>query len=91
MQICLYLQNLFKFEQVESLEKDYGNAAFIGEKTNDIQDGAICGDEMRKIIADLFVDNVRLRKQTNQITRHALKLDMTTSVVSPSIENVTNS
>ncbi|CAI8599616.1 unnamed protein product [Vicia faba] len=77
--------------EVENLEKDYRNAAFNVDKTNDVQDGVICGDEMRKIIADLFVDNVRLRKQTNQITRHALKLEMTTSVDSPSIENVTNS
>lgn len=83
MQICLKLRNLFKFEQVKNLEKDYGNAAFIVDKTNDIQDGVICGDEMRKIIADLFADNVRLRKQTNQITRHALKLEMTTCVDSP--------
>ncbi|CAK8568605.1 unnamed protein product [Lathyrus sativus] len=75
--------------EVENLEKDYGNAAFIVDKSNDIQDGVICGDEMRKIIAELFVDNVRLRKQTNKITRHALKLDMTTSDDSPS--NVTNS
>jgi hypothetical protein len=31
-----------------------------------------------------------LRKQTNRVARHALKLDSTTSVDSPSIENVTN-
>lgn len=76
--------------EVENLEKDTGSAASNVDKTNDIKDGVICGDEMRKIISDLFLDNVRLRKQTNRVTRHALKLDMTASVDSPSIENVTN-
>jgi hypothetical protein len=90
LQTLLYLQNLFKFVQVENLEKDTGSAASNVDKTNDIKDGVICGDEMRKIISDLFLDNVRLRKQTNRVTRHALKLDMTASVDSPSIENVTN-
>lgn len=90
LQTPLQLQNLFKFDQVENLEKDYGSAASNVDKTNDIKDGVIYGDEMRKIIADLFIDNVRLRKQTNRVTRHALKLDMTASVDSPSMETVTN-
>lgn len=90
LRTLLQLQNLFKFDQVENLEKDYGSAASNVDKTNDIKDGVICGDEMKKIIADLFMDNVRLRKQTNRVTRHALKLDMTASVDSPSMENVTN-
>ncbi|KAK7410258.1 hypothetical protein VNO78_00893 [Psophocarpus tetragonolobus] len=77
-------------EEVENLEKDYGNAAFDVDKTNDIKDGVICDDEVRKIIADLFVDNVRLRKQTNRVTRQALKLDMTASNDTPSVETVTN-
>ncbi|XP_061340983.1 PX domain-containing protein EREL1-like isoform X2 [Gastrolobium bilobum] len=58
------------------------------DKTNDIKDGVICDDELRKIVADLFIDNVRLRKQTNRVTRHALKLDMTASDDSPSMETV---
>ncbi|CAJ2643577.1 unnamed protein product [Trifolium pratense] len=77
--------------EVENLEEDYRSAASDVDKTNnDIKDGVVCGDEVRKIIADLFIDNVRLRKQTNRVARHALKLDSTTSVDSPSNENVTN-
>ncbi|RZC15340.1 PX domain-containing protein EREL1 isoform E [Glycine soja] len=76
--------------EVENLEKDYGSAACNVDKTNDIKDGVICDDEVRKIIADLFIDNVRLRKQTNRVTRHALKLDMTASDDSPSVETVTS-
>ncbi|XP_027355083.1 PX domain-containing protein EREL1 [Abrus precatorius] len=76
--------------EVENLEKDYGSEASNVDKTNDIKDGVICDDEMRKIIADLFIDNVRLRKQTNRVTRHALKLDMTASDDSPSMETVTS-
>ncbi|MCH97393.1 serine/threonine-protein kinase MRCK beta-like, partial [Trifolium medium] len=77
--------------EVENLEEDYRSAASDVDKTNnDIKDGVICGDEVRKIIADLFIDNVRLRKQTNRVARHALKLGSTASVDSPSNENVTN-
>nr|KYP43429.1 hypothetical protein KK1_035152 [Cajanus cajan] len=76
--------------EVQNLEKDYGSEASNVDKTNDIKDGVICDDEVRKMIADLFTDNVRLRKQTNHVTRHALKLDMTASEDSPSMETVTS-
>ncbi|RZC06130.1 PX domain-containing protein EREL1 isoform B [Glycine soja] len=77
--------------EVENLEKDYGSAASnVDKTTNDIKDGVICDDEVRKIIADLFIDNVRLRKQTNRVTRQALKLDMTASDDSPSVETLTS-
>ncbi|TKY74744.1 hypothetical protein E2542_SST03507 [Spatholobus suberectus] len=76
--------------EVKNLEKDYGSGASNVDKTNDIKDGVICDDELRKIIADLFIDNVKLRKQTNCVTRHALKLDMTASDDSPSMETVTS-
>ncbi|KAJ1410936.1 PX domain superfamily, partial [Sesbania bispinosa] len=76
--------------EVENLEKDYVSAASDVDKINDLKDGVICDDELRKIIADLFIDNVRLRKQTNRVTRHALKLDMTASDDSPSMETVTS-
>ncbi|KAK7311882.1 hypothetical protein RJT34_10334 [Clitoria ternatea] len=76
--------------EVENLEKDYRSAASDVDKTNDIKDGVICDDELRKFIADLFIDNVRLRKQTNHVTRNALKLDMTARDGSPSMETVTS-
>lgn len=65
-------------------------ASNVDKTTNDIKDGVICDDEVRKIIADLFIDNVRLRKQTNRVTRQALKLDMTASDDSPSVETLTS-
>ncbi|CAJ1973702.1 unnamed protein product [Sphenostylis stenocarpa] len=76
--------------EVESLEKEYGSAASNVDKTNGIKDGVICDDEVGKIIADLFIDNVRLRKQTNRVTRHALKFDMTASDDTPSMETVSS-
>ncbi|KAK7283092.1 hypothetical protein RIF29_12370 [Crotalaria pallida] len=76
--------------EVENLGKDNGSAASNVDKTNYIKGGLICDDELTKIIADLFVDNVRLRKQTNRVTRHALKSDMRASDDSPSMETVTS-
>ncbi|KAK7351378.1 hypothetical protein VNO77_10781 [Canavalia gladiata] len=76
--------------EVEAIEKDHGSVVSNVDKTNDIKDGVICDDELRKIITDLFIDNVKLRKQTNRVTRHALKLDMTASDDSPSTETVTS-
>ncbi|KAK7352694.1 hypothetical protein VNO80_18122 [Phaseolus coccineus] len=76
--------------EVENLDKEYGSAASNVDKANGIKDGVICDDEVGKIIADLFMDNVRLRKQTNRVTRHALKLDMTASDDTPSMETVSS-
>ncbi|XP_062163862.1 PX domain-containing protein EREL1 isoform X2 [Alnus glutinosa] len=33
-------------------------------------------DELRKMLADIFIDNARLRKQVISVMRHALKLDI---------------
>ncbi|XP_019415544.1 PREDICTED: uncharacterized protein LOC109327029 [Lupinus angustifolius] len=77
-------------EEVENLGKDYGCAATNVDKTNDINGGVICDDELTKFLADLFMDNVRLRKQTNSITRHALKWDMRASDDSTLMESVTS-
>ncbi|CAL0305720.1 unnamed protein product [Lupinus luteus] len=77
-------------EEVENLGKDYGCATSNVDKNNDINGGVICDDELTKILADLFMDNVRLRKQTNSITRHALKSDMGESDDSTSMEIVTS-
>ncbi|KAL2346702.1 hypothetical protein Fmac_000702 [Flemingia macrophylla] len=76
--------------EVQNLEKNYESEASDVDKTNDIKDGVICDDGVRKMIADLFTDNVRLRKHTNRITRHALKLDMTASEDSRSMETITS-
>jgi len=84
------LLNLFKFDQVENLDKEYGSAASSVDKVNGTKEGVIKDDEMGKIIADLFMDNVRLRKETNRVTRHALKLDMTASDDTPSMETVSS-
>ncbi|RYR44608.1 hypothetical protein Ahy_A08g040919 isoform B [Arachis hypogaea] len=73
----------FLIREVENLGKDYGSGASSVDKTNKIKDGILCDDEVRKIIADLFMDNVRLRKQTNRITRQAFKLDMKENDASP--------
>lgn len=32
--------------------------------------------ELRKTLADIIIDNARLRKQVNTVIRHALKIDM---------------
>nr|XP_007137004.1 hypothetical protein PHAVU_009G092100g [Phaseolus vulgaris]ESW08998.1 hypothetical protein PHAVU_009G092100g [Phaseolus vulgaris] len=76
--------------EVKNLDKEYGSAASNVDKANGIKDGVICDDEVGKIIADLFMDNVRLRKQTNRVTRHTLKLDMTASDDTPSMETVSS-
>ncbi|KAF7817259.1 PX domain-containing protein EREL1 [Senna tora] len=75
--------------EVENLGKDRGNAASDVDKINDIKDGVIYEDELQKILADLLVDNARMRKQMNSVTRHALKLDMSASDDSP-VETVTS-
>jgi len=79
---------LFKFVQVENLDKEYGSAASSVDKANGTKDGIICDDEVGKIIADLLMDNVRLRKQTNRVAKHALKLDMTATEDTPSMETI---
>lgn len=79
---------MFKFDQVENLDKEYGSAVSSVDKANGTKDGVICDDEVGKIITDLFMDNVRLRKQTNRVARHALKLDMTGTDDTPSMETI---
>ncbi|XP_054788566.1 PX domain-containing protein EREL2 isoform X1 [Prosopis cineraria] len=69
--------------EVENLGKDGGIAASEADKIDDIKDGVIYDDELEKIIADLFIDNARLRKKVNYITRYALKLDTSASDDSP--------
>ncbi|QCE16259.1 PX domain-containing protein EREL1-like [Vigna unguiculata] len=74
--------------EVENLDKEYGSAASSVDKANGTKDGIICDDEVGKIIADLLMDNVRLRKQTNRVAKHALKLDMTATEDTPSMETI---
>ncbi|XP_022636575.1 PX domain-containing protein EREL1 isoform X2 [Vigna radiata var. radiata] len=74
--------------EVENLDKEYGSAVSSVDKANGTKDGVICDDEVGKIITDLFMDNVRLRKQTNRVARHALKLDMTGTDDTPSMETI---
>ncbi|XP_047167873.1 PX domain-containing protein EREL1 isoform X1 [Vigna umbellata] len=76
--------------EVENLDKEYGSAVSSVDKANGTKDGVIYDDEVGKIIADLFMDNVRLRKQTNRVTRHALKLDMTATDDTPSMETISS-
>ncbi|XP_075650570.1 PX domain-containing protein EREL1 isoform X1 [Castanea sativa] len=45
------------------------------DESHDINDAAI-DDELRKMLADVFVDNARLRKQVNSVTRRALRVDI---------------
>jgi hypothetical protein len=49
-------------------------------------------DELRKMLADIFTDNARLRKQVISITRHALKLEIMSKKEdeAPSGKNVVN-
>ncbi|XP_028792788.1 PX domain-containing protein EREL1 isoform X2 [Neltuma alba] len=76
--------------EVEDLGKDTGMAASEVDKINDIKDGVIYDDALQKMIADLFIDNARLRKKMNCVTRYALKLDTSASDDSP-VDTVTNS
>ncbi|XP_050268397.1 PX domain-containing protein EREL1-like isoform X1 [Quercus robur] len=45
------------------------------DESHDINDAAI-DDELRKMLADVFIDNARLRKQVNSVTRRALRVDI---------------
>ncbi|KAG2700172.1 hypothetical protein I3760_07G220100 [Carya illinoinensis] len=48
-------------------------------------------DELRKMLADIFIDNARLRKQVNFIIRRVLKMDdMSKQDEAPSEKNVVN-
>lgn len=46
------------------------------DETHDKNDSTSLDDELRKMLADIFVDNARLRKQVNSVTRHALRVDI---------------
>ncbi|KAI4337305.1 hypothetical protein L6164_015738 [Bauhinia variegata] len=62
--------------EVEHLGQDDESVASDVDTTSEIKDGITSDGELRKIIADLFLDNATLRKQINYVTRHALKLDV---------------
>ncbi|KAI4316341.1 hypothetical protein L6164_024329 [Bauhinia variegata] len=63
--------------EVKDLGPDDGSAASDVDNFN--------GDELRKIIVDLLVENATMRKQINCVTRHTLKLDVMSA--SDSTEN----
>lgn len=41
-----------------------------------IDDATTTDDELRKTLANIFIDNVKLRKQLNSVLRHSLKMDV---------------
>ncbi|KAJ7958789.1 Phox (PX) domain protein [Quillaja saponaria] len=64
--------------EVADLVKDNENASSGVDKINDMkyEYDMINDGELRKVIADLLIDNARLRKQVNSVTRHAVKLNI---------------
>ncbi|GMY29275.1 PX domain-containing protein EREL1 isoform X1 [Fagus crenata] len=58
-------------------ENNETTASGVGvDETHDNNDSTSLDDELRKMLADIFVDNARLRKQVNSVTRHALRVDI---------------
>ncbi|XP_048332586.2 PX domain-containing protein EREL1 isoform X2 [Ziziphus jujuba] len=63
--------------EAELLAQDNGAATSDLEEGCDMVNDAIrADDELRKVLADIIVDNARLRKQVNSVIRHALQTDM---------------
>ncbi|KAK4274446.1 hypothetical protein QN277_017662 [Acacia crassicarpa] len=79
----------FLLAEVENLGKDRGMAASEVDKTDEIKDGVVYDDELQKMITDLFIDNARMRKKMNRVTRYALKMDKSESDDSP-VDTVTS-
>ncbi|KAF3975540.1 hypothetical protein ACB098_01G106500 [Castanea mollissima] len=61
--------------EAQLLTENKETTASGDDESHDINDAAI-DDELRKMLADVFVDNARLRKQVNSITRRALRVDI---------------
>lgn len=69
--------------QAQLLAQDDENAVAVTERTQSNEllgdagingnDPSVTDDEVRKMLADIFTDNARLRKQVNSIIRCALK------------------
>lgn len=76
----LYLIWIFlpEIDQAQLLtENNETTASGVGvDETHDNNDSTSLDDELRKMLADIFVDNARLRKQVNSVTRHALRVDI---------------
>lgn len=73
----LYLTWTFSLvnDQAQLLTENNETTASGVDESHDINDAAI-DDELRKMLADVFVDNARLRKQVNSVTRRALRMDI---------------
>lgn len=68
-----------KWEQAQLLAQDVENAAAASaNETRSITKGDIVttDNEMRKLLAHMFVDNASLRKQINSVTRCALNANI---------------
>ena len=76
----LYLTWTFPLinDQVQLLTENNETTASGVDESHDINDAAI-DDELRKMLADVFIDNARLRKQVNSVTRRALRVDITSN------------
>ncbi|KAK4600747.1 hypothetical protein RGQ29_010394 [Quercus rubra] len=64
--------------EVQLLTENNETTASGVDESHDINDAAI-DDELRKMLADVFIDNARLRKQVNSVTRRALRVDITSN------------
>lgn len=87
MQACVLILLCFRsFQkplQAQLLAQDDENAVAVTERTQSNEllgdagingnDPSVTDDEVRKMLADIFTDNARLRKQVNSIIRCALK------------------
>lgn len=60
------------------MAKESGAAAASDvDEHHDMVDGtSTTDDELRKMLAEIIVDNARLRKQVNSVIRRALKINL---------------
>ena len=63
--------------QAELLSKEDGDSASDFDDGHEISEDATTTDnELRKTLANILIDNVKLRKQLNSVLHHALKTDI---------------
>lgn len=70
-----------EIHQAELLGQD-DRAAISEADMNRVADKRLVAHlELRKVLADVFIDSARLRKQVNSVTRHALIKDKSNKAI----------
>lgn len=72
-----YMDVFLEIYQAQRLTEANETTASGASEIHDTNDETrTMDDELRKMLADIFIDNARLRKQVNFIIRRALKMDV---------------